>query len=831
MTAGGVIDLNGTWELSWHDGERGPARRKGILESVAIRPLQAFAASVPGEVHLDLMAAGVIADPAAGLNCLAARWVEEAVWVYRRTFAAPPLGVGERAYLRFDRLELAAVVRLNGKEVGRHADAFLPACIDVTEVLTAGDNLLVVEVEAGLFAASDRPAAGWGTNEAVQLTKRHWLRTTQSSVGWDWSQRLMNVGLTGGVRIEVCRSARVDDCVVLATMDGEHGMVRARVHWESLTDATGDVRLSVEVEGTSARGHAAAQGNRGTHSLEASARVERPERWWPVGHGAPTLYGVRVILTVDGRTVLDERRRVGFRDVRVNQAPDPAGGSLFIIEVNGTPVFCKGGDFVPADPIPARLDRARYETLVDRALEANFTMLRVWGGGLYESEDLYELCDEKGILVWQEFIFACAKYPATEEAFTALVRREARYQVRRLAHHPSLVVWCGNNELEWGDWSWGFGERGAVAPDYFLFHSVLPRIVDEEDGTRFYQPSSPFSPGLHHPNCDDCGDQHPWSIGFADKDFRGYRAMSCRFPNEGGIMGPTSLPTIRECLVPGQETPHSFAWEVHENSIAVSSEADSILTEWLGRRIEELSLEDWAYLGGLLQGIGLSEYIRNFRRRMFSTSSAIFWMFNDCWPMVRSWTVVDYRLRRTPSFHPVRRAFAPLSVALAVENGALKVFCVNDGPAAEVAVRFGIMRLGGGYPVDECWRGKAGGNSSTLAGQVPLARWDALGDRTHAAFAQVLRDGRAAAQDVLFLPRFHEVEWPEAHVTVHRSDGLAVFSCETFAWRVCLDLAGERRLPDNFFDLLPGVPYALPWPAELGTPVVLRVGNRETRRG
>lgn len=822
-----IVDLNGVWELTWHDGERGPARRPGVYDRADVHPRQSFRASVPGEVHLDLMAAGAIGDPVLGTNCLQARWVEEAFWIYRRTFAAPALAAGERAYLRFERLELSAVVRLNGREVGRHANAFLPACFDVTETIRPGENLLVVEVESGVFSASDLPWTGWGVSEMCRLTKRHWLRTVQSSAGWDWSQRLLNVGITGAVRLEVCRLVRVDGCSVTAALEESlvRGTVVARAFVEGLGEAKRNAVLAVEVEGTSARAQVEVELAAGARTIEASVLVEKPELWWPAGHGRQRLSTVHLTLTVGGTVVLDERRRVAFRHVRVNQDPHPAGGSYFTIEVNGKPIFCKGGDFVPADPIPARLDRARYAALVDRAREAHFNMLRVWGGGLYESDNFYDLCDERGILVWQEFIFACAKYPGTDERFTETVRREARHQVRRLAHHACLVVWCGNNELEWGDWSWGYGERGAVAPDYFLYHSALPRIIAEEDGTRYYQPSSPYSPGLHHPNCDDCGDQHPWSVGMADKDFRTYRSMICRFPNEGGTWGPTSLPTVRSCLEPGEQKPHSLAWEAHENSIAIPSEGDAMLEEWLGRPIEGLSIEEWTYWGGLLQGMGLAEYIRNFRRRMFSTSSAVFWMFNDCWPMVRSWTIVDYFLRRTPSFHPVRRAFAPLTVALGVDGDRLGVFCVNDGGSAEVEVRFGIVELAGGWPVDTRRRLLAAANASTPAAELPLARLRELGETTHAAFAVLYRDGREIARDTLFLPLYREVRWPRARVAVRREGGTAIFVSPTFAWRVCLDLDGERELPDNYFDLLPGLPYELPWPAALGEPRVLRVGN------
>ena len=412
-----------------------------------------------------------------------------------------------------------------------------------------------------------------------------------------------------------------------------------------------------------------------------------------MGHGAQPLYTVRATLAVGGEIVAEDSRRVGFRRVRVNQAPHPApqGGSYFIIEINNKPIFCKGGNLVPEDMIPARLDRARYETLVDRALEANFNLLRVWGGGVYESDDLYEICDARGVLMWQEFIFACAKYPTTDPEFLADVKREARYQVRRLAHHPSLVVWCGNNEMEEGAYHWGY-EQGVAHPDYALFHMVLPIILKEEDGTRYYQPSSPYSPDLESPRRADMGDQHPWAIGGGNTEFHDYRALISRFPNEGGILGPTALPTVLACLPEGLRDPdapafpqgyksgagapgealRALAWDVHENASTFDGEQSTMnrmIERWTGQPIAGMTVADFVYWAGLVQGMGFHEYIRNFRRRMFSSAAAIFWMYNDCWPAIRSWTIVDYYQRRTPSFHPVRRAFAPLAVFIAVEDG------------------------------------------------------------------------------------------------------------------------------------------------------------------
>jgi len=836
------IDLNGSWSLRWTDGQRGDYLPRALGEHWNARP--AIPAQVPGEVHLDLVRAGLLAEPALGLNCLAARWVEETIWYYRRAFTAPALAAGQRAYLLFECLDLAADVYLNGQQVGQHANAFYPCRLDVTAALREGENTFVVRIEAGLFSAAERSSKGYGMRPDSELTKRNWLRKTQSSFGWDWSTRLLNVGISGDVALEICSGARFDRLVALAetSPDLRQGVVTGRVFVEGLRDEAQPGVLTVEIEGAGRQASAEVEIRPGLNAVEAQVTLPEPELWWPAGHGAQPLYTVRATLTLDGEVVGSETRRVGFRRVRINQEPHPAGGRYFVVEVNGKPIFAKGGNFVPADMILARLDRDRYVALVERALEAHFNLLRIFAGGLYEADEFYDLCDERGIMVWQEFIFTCGKYPSTDEQFHTDVIREATYQIRRLAHHPSLVVWCGNGEIEW-QW-YGMYEvesylsstnaLGVRCPDYAIYHLMLPVLLKREDGTRYYQPSSPFSPDHELPNRDDMGDQHPWSIGFGNTDFRGYRQMVCRFADEGGTLGPTALPTVRACLPPGHERPHSLAWEVHDNSVASWGERpfpDDMLVQWLGKPVQDMSLEEYVYWGGVLQGEGLGEYIRNFRRRMFDAAAAVFWMYNDCWPMVRSWTIVDYYLRRTPSFHPVRRAFQPLIVALALEGAdkehpeRVQVYGVNEGPPWTGELRCGLFGLAGGYPLDVRRAVELPANASTLLAEFEAAEWQRLGEKTHGAFAMLSRDGREAARDRLFLPFFKEMAWPPAKVAVQREGGQAIFRSDVFAWRVCLDLDGEMALPDNFFDVLPGIPTVLDWPASLGEPRLMRVGN------
>jgi beta-mannosidase len=817
------INLDGVWQLRWSDGERGD-RLKSLNDGTA-DPERAWGAKVPGTVHEALLDHGVIAEPNEGSNVLACRWVEEMTWFYRRSFRAPELARGERAWLVFETLDLAAVIHLNGVEVGRHSNAFYPCRIDVTDHLDAGKNVLVVQIESGLLHASNRSAAGYGVHASHELTRRPWLRKTQSEHSWDWAPRLLNVGIAGHVRLEIAAGARWDGGVVLAQVSDDlaNATVTARVFVEGLAARSRQTTLTVAVAGVERTVSAVIKP--GANTFEVSVVMERPRLWWPVGHGSQPRYTVKAVLAGVGEMT----RRIGLRHVRINQASHPESGHYFIVEINHKPIFCKGGNLVPADLISSRVDRGRYETLVDRALESHFNLLRVWGGGLYEPDMFYDLCDARGILVWQEFVFACAKYPTTDADFLADIKREATYQIRRLAHHPSLVVWCGNNEMELGNHEWGY-EKGVAHPDHALFHMVLPGLLQREDGTRYYQPSSPYSPDHAKPNADDRGDQHPWSIGFGDNDFRKYRDMICRFPNEGGILGPTALPTVRTALAGGPEKPGTFAWELHDNSVSYWGfdqpySPDRMIAQWTGKRLGELSLPDYVYWGGLVQGAGLAEYIRNFRRRMFDSASAIFWMFNDVWPCVRSWTTVDYALRRTPAFWPVRRAMAPVTVVVTRESDAVRVYGVNEGQSVTATLRFGLLALSGSYPLDETRTVDLPANASTQLAEFDARRWDRLGVKTHLAFALLGIDGREVARDTLMLPLFREMKWPAARVDVSVSGGKAVFTSRTFAWRVCIDLDGERPLDDNFFDVYPGIPTVLEWPETLGVPRILKLGN------
>lgn len=795
------LDLSGTWQLRWFDGQR-RANRKAA-ERDATDAAEYLPATVPGEVHLDLMRAGILADPDEGTNVVAARWVEEAFWTYRRTFTLEAVPDGP-VWLTFERLFLTAEVVLNGQKVGGHGNAFRPCRLEVSQFLRTGENVLVVHLESGLFSVADRHASGYAMHEDALLHKRSWLRAPQCQFGWDWAPRLLNVGISGDVRLEWSEApVRVEAFVPLATVSSDlsEGSVECRLFVEATEAVPVIARFAIPELGTETTVEATLLP--GENKLTAALAVPDPDLWWPVGMGDPRRY--RVVASFRcGDAETTREAHIGFRHVEWNADPHPDRGSYFRLRVNGKPVFCKGGNFVPADTLFVRLDEARYRGLVQRALEANFNFLRVWGGGLYEADAFYELCDAHGILVWQEFIYACARYPMTDEAFHEEVKREAVHQIRRLSSRPSLVAWCGNNEMEVGTWFWGY-DKGTVFPDYAFFHHTLPRLMAREDPTRFYQPSSPLSPGWADPTHDHEGDQHPWSLGFGDTDVRKYREMECRFPNEGGVLGPVSLPTMRRAL--GDAKIGSFTWQVHDNSIATWQEPSPIDLApefWLGKRLADMSVEEFVFWGGVVQGEGLKEYVESFRRRAFDSAAAIFWMFNDTWPAVRSWTIVDHALNKTPAFAYVRRAMAPVHVILAEVGDDVVVFGCNDTPLpVRGSLTAGVAALNGPF-VGAAAAVELAPLASTELARFPASSWTDASRQLAFAFLET-PDG--TVRNRLLRPLWHEVAWPAPTVSVTPTEGGVRLASDVYVPAVIVGLDGPE--PETF-ELWPGVPVDVP---------------------
>lgn len=829
--------LDGTWKIRWCDGQRGGMPHflhtpgedrntylKGLTRSIdetGYDPRVWMEVTVPGEIHTELMKKGIIPSPYTEAGVLQSRWVEECYWFYRKEFDAKDLYMKPMILLRFESLELSAVIFLNGEEIGRHSNAFRPCILDISGKLRPEGNILTVQLESGLFSVSEKNSSDYYSatmTPDILLHKRNWLRKTQSQMAWDWAPRLMNVGLTGSVSIVSSDTILVEEAFMNSSLSPDLKIARLRVRAE-VKKAGPDKRsfaVAVEIQGKSyVREYDEIPEN---NILEISTELTDPVLWWPVGMGEQKIYDVGITILAEDQVVYSTVKHVGFRHVDVDQSPHPDKGNYFVFRINGIPVFMKGANMVPADLITSSVTPERYENLIDLALGANFNFLRVWGGGLYETDVFYELCDRKGILVWQEFISACAVIPAADPYLFNDISAEALYQIRRLAEHPSLIAWCGNNEV-----GWGCNGRTDMhcGEDNVLYEELFPDLLASEDPDKYYQPTSPYSRNVHDYNDETTGDQHPWSVGFHDKDSRKYETMLCRFANEGGILGPTSLHNMKKCLLPG-EGYGSFSWQVHDNMEAFAAPGtspDSDLLFWTGLCPSELSLQEYVYTGGFIQGEGLKRYIENFRRRKFNSSGAVFWMYNDCWPAVRSWTIVDHSLNRTPSYHSVKRSFAPVVPVVSVENDMINVFAASDLMTDwNGQLRWGAFTVSGKYLIKETIECSVAANSSV---RIISSECAAIGFPRRVDGEAVLiyaeiydNNGKLLSRTRYTSLKFNELGLPSVSVRMTRIPNGLRLESDGYAMGVCVDLSGSRELSDNFFDIYPGQKYEISCPPD-----------------
>ncbi|MEJ2212228.1 MAG: glycoside hydrolase family 2 protein, partial [Anaerolineae bacterium] len=626
-------------------------------------------ATVPGGVHTDLLALGRIPDPFVGDNERRVQWVAEADWEYRHTFAAAPeLLRQEQIWLVCDGLDTLATVRLNGQELGRAANMFRRYRWDVKSLLQAGENELHVTFQSpvGYAAAQQALRPLPGVSQAIPGGPH--LRKAPCQFGWDWGPQLPPIGIWKDIRLEGYGGARIEDVHLRQQHVEGAAIVEARVAVESWQPAprSASVRIT-DPEGRALEASAAIGADDGACTLRIA--IPNPQLWWPNGYGPQPLYQVDVELYQAG-TLLDQGHyRLGLRSLELRQQPDEWGRS-FTFVVNGVPIFAKGANWIPADSFPTRISDEYLEGLIRSAAETHQNMLRVWGGGFYEEERFYDLCDRYGILVWQDLIFSCSIYPLDEAEFLDNVQVEVAENVRRLRHRASLALWCGNNEMEWGwvDWGWNRPEYQDLKAAYdAFFHHTLPAWCAAEDPDTAYWPSSPSSDTpFEDPNGQRQGDAHYWDVWHGGQPFTAYRGQYPRFMSEFGFQALPPLDTIRTYADEADWNMTSYVMEQHQkndrgNALMVRQMLDTF-------RLPH-DFESLVYLSMVLQAEGIRYGVEHWRRhtqRVSSTrriSGTLYWQLNDCWP-VASWSSLDYYGRWKALHYAARRFYAPLLLSI-----------------------------------------------------------------------------------------------------------------------------------------------------------------------
>ncbi|MEI7656493.1 MAG: glycoside hydrolase family 2 protein [Phycisphaerae bacterium] len=674
-----LIELSG---LSWRlTGSRHPAASVDRPGPDSVGPIEA---SLPGCVHVALLREGLIGDPRIGTNELGQQWVGETNWTYRAELPVPSTELGPRARLLLDGLDTSAEVLVNGQSVGRFDSQHVTWRADIGHCLGPGTNVLEVRFDAPLARIRERERTHGARPVNGDWDPFIFLRKSACNFGWDWGPKVATCGIWGSIRLEIGDSPAIRSVRPLIRDRGRDTWevdVVADIDWHG--HAPEGWRLLASLDGGAESASCCTvpfasppKGASGLGESRVTLVVTGPALWWPARHGPAPLYRLEVRLVDEHEQVVAAwNGQVGFRTVTLDTQPD-AIGRPFTVIVNGRPVFCIGVNWIPPCLLPGLADQPSPLSLLERCEQAAFNMIRVWGGGMYETHEFHDWCDRHGVLVWHDFMFSCAMYPE-EEPFASLVELEAREQVSRLSSHASLALWCGGNECIWGHDNWGWKQRLEPGRTWGrgFYLDLLPRVASELDPTRPYWANSPWSgaEGVA-PNDALHGDRHTW-----DATLDGYRTIPSRFCSEFGHQSPSDLRTLASAIDPAELRIWSPSLEHRQRGPGGNAQQyDAVLPAWFA---PATSFEAWHHQAQVLQARAMRINIECCRAAAPTCMGALIWQLNDVWPGL-TWSLIDSAGRPKLAYAASLRAARPRHVALLPAPGSdAEAVALNDTDA------------------------------------------------------------------------------------------------------------------------------------------------------
>ena len=802
------ISLNGIWEL------RGEPLACGLDQASTFTRKQEgwIDTPVPGDIHQGLVAAGEILEPLVGLNSFDCEWTEKKSWWYRKTFEIQSDWLeAERIELELNGLDSNAEILINGNHLGSHRNTFRPFRLDVKPWLQVGENILLVRLTAGVENISeadvnsldgviaDSSSQGVRTNRGD--ARRVFVRKPQYTFGWDWSPRLVTTAIAGDVTLQMMDKACLRHVRLFPDQNGEQVVITVTAtidlfHYYKTTEGQLTVTLLDEA-GQEYQTSMQTLLQSGLNFVEVAIPITQPQLWWPNGLGAQHLYNVEVDVSIAGETISNQNFTYGLRFVELETTDG------FAVIINGKRLFCKGANWIPADALYARVGDDQYDMLIREAQAANFNMLRIWGGGWYERDAFYQACDRLGIMVWQDFMFACAPYPDYDDGFCVEVEREAEYQTKRLQRHASIVLFCGSNENHWGfkDWWHELTKAGAQ-----IYNYILPSVVQRNCPEIPYWNGSPY--GGDAPNSNEVGNHHHWGEAMMNPNMKKritpeeYDRCTAKFITEFGYVGACSQETTRQYLDDAPLIPNSEVWQHHTNTFEKNTVAAGIAKHYTDP--DTLPIEEYLLYSALCQGMMLSYALESMRAR-FDCGGGLFWMFNDTWGEL-GWTIMDYYLRRKPAWYFVRRAFAPVRMILRSKGD--KIACILANDTAETVsqkIEYGYIRLDGQYKDFKTVQINAEPLTRTLVCAFGRGNHDPTVGLwvTRAIEPSIFRPAIYRAVDYRDL----QITKPGlAYTLIHSAGQLFTLkiSAQAYAHAVHVKLPENTIPSDNYFDLLPG---------------------------
>ncbi|WP_179378213.1 beta-mannosidase [Jannaschia marina] len=767
-----MIDLTGDWTLRDAAGEH------------------SCTLTLPGDAHTALAAAGLIPEPYVGRNEYECRWVAERDWIVSRGFEVDDTARD----LVVEGLDCVASIAINGTVVLRAANAFRHHRTDVSGALQQGRNEIEIRFRSPVAVAAEIQArqpypVPWHPGNCP-IPNGNLLRKPQCDFGWDWNIALAPFGLRDAIRLEPRRPGRIEDIIVEQRLVGGAMQVSVVIH-----GGTEGAEATAMLCGV--RGRATVQGGRARLTL----RIEGPDLWWPAGQGAQPLHDLHVSCGAETAT-----RRIGLREARLISEPDARGRS-FTVRINGRDVFCKGAAWIPVDALPGRVDPERGRDLLRSAAVAHMNMVRVWGGGRYEQPWFYEECDRLGLMVWQDFMWACHLYPCDED-WLAEARDEAEEVARRLSHHPSIVLWCGDNELV-GALQW-FEESRRDRDRYLVGYDRLNRAV--EAGFRAALPDAPWWPSspskgpmafgdaFHE---DGSGDMHFWAVWHEGQDFDHYRTIRPRFVSEFGFQSYPPPSVVARFAEPVDRNLASPVMQSHQKDRGGNARIAETIARYF--RFPE-RFDDFAWLSQVQQGLALQTAIDTWRAQAPECMGTLIWQLNDTWPCV-SWSTLSYGGEWKASHYMVAATFADVRVVVVPEDDTLRLLAVSDRPD-----RVDLRIVADAVGLDGSVRRLARSTACLSAGAQEVKRLDA-GALGPDEMLRLTWTGGGCGDDLFAPRRWRDYALPEARPRLAATrDGKGWqldISTDLPAYFVTIEADRPGRFDDNVRHVLPDRPVRL----------------------
>ena len=786
-----------------------------------------YPATVPGVVHTDLLQNKIIEDPFFRLNERGLQWIDKEDWVYETCFTlAAGMMRKENMELVFEGLDTYADVYLNDECILKADNMFRCWSIPVRQYIREENNILKVYFHSPVKidvpkwdalpyqypASNDQSENGGLFNKKISI----FARKAGYHYGWDWGPRLVTSGIWRPVYIRAWSDLRINDVFIEQKEVGAgRAVIAGHVELDADKDMNGVlVTITDEVTGR-VLGEWQADLKRGTNRVTVDFVLHKPKLWWSNGLGEPFLYRFRTDIIAGGELLDSKTERVGIRSLKVVHQPDK-DGHTFYIELNGRPVFAKGANYIPSDNFLPRVTPENYKRTILDAAGVNMNMLRVWGGGIYENDVFYDLCDEYGIMIWQDFMFACSMYPA-EGALLNNIHQEAVDNVKRLRNHACIALWCGNNECQdaWLGWGWKCEierQNKEYADKIWAqyrqqYHVTLPGVVREYAPGTFYWPSSPFAFEGEMSGTTD-GDRHYWSVWHGKAPISDYDSEKSRFFSEYGFQSFPEFESVK------RYAPYPEDWDIR-SEVMMSHQrggdhANGLIETYLLNEYKKpRDFRAFLYMNHVLQGDAIKTAIESHRRQMPYNMGTLFWQHNDCWP-VASWASRDYYGRWKAQHYYVRKAYDDILISSVVEGDDLKVYAVSDRlENTSGQLQLQVCQFDG--TVVHHWGKSVGisGNDSRVCFSAPLAKLLEGADRgtVYVRVDYTDKSGRVYHNNYC-LGKQKDMDYPKVDLqTEVRSieGGYEVMvSADKFARAVCLSVAdNESVYSDNYFDVQP----------------------------